>query len=268
MSSFVYFRGVKVAYTCKGKGRAVVLVHGFLGAKEIWKEYSSRLSKHFKVITIDLLGHGESECQGYLHNMELLAESVKTVLNELGVRKSVLVGHSLGGYVCLAYAELYPDAVLGMVLMNSSAKGDTKERQKSRDQLIQLVRKNRKRALELLVPSFFALKKRNTHWSIKKYLRLAHNCSKRGIIATVEGMKARKEREIILKFAPFPYVYFIGLKDTIFDSKILQKEAQLSEKGSWVIFENSSHMILFEEVEKTFKLLKMFAGKLGIEEKR
>ena len=106
------FRGANISYSVKGKGRSILLIHGFLACKEIWKDYDSRLAKHFRVVTLDLPGHGESGCIGYVHNMELLAECIKKLLQLLVIRKTIVVGHSLGGYVGLAFAENYPDSVL------------------------------------------------------------------------------------------------------------------------------------------------------------
>jgi len=251
-------KGASISYSVKGKGRSILLIHGFLGSKEVWRDYQNRLAKQFKVICIDLAGHGDSECLGYVHNMELLAESAKALLRHLNVRKAVVAGHSLGGYVSLAFAEKYPDSLLGLVLINSTAKGDNERRSQSRDQLIQLVKKNKTRALELLVPGFFQQKKRTTSAQIRAYLRWASKCSERGIIATIEGMKVRKEREIVLKFAPFPYLYLIGKLDTILPEQSLIEEVQLGENGSFKLLEESSHMAYIEEKEKVFRYLKQF----------
>lgn len=262
MKASVVYRGAKLSYEINGKGRALLLIHGFLGSKEIWKNYVPRLKHHYKVITIDLPGHGESECIGYLHNMELLAGALKYLLQQLKIRKVLLLGHSLGGYVSLAFAEKYPDDVLGLILMNSSAKGDSPKRKKSRDQLIQLIKKNKTKALNLLIPSFFATKNRRTHWQIKRYLKMANNCTEQSIIATIEGMKIRKEREIILKFSPFPFLFFVGKNDPILGVEDLITQSQLSELGNYHLFENSSHMCFYEEEEKVFKLIKRFGKTL------
>ncbi len=258
MKTFVQFRGAKLSYEIKGKGRALFLMHGFLGSKEIWKNYIPRLQRHYKVISVDLPGHGESECIGYLHNMELLADAIKFLLQQLNIRKTIIVGHSLGGYVGLAFAEKYPDEVLGLILINSSAKGDSKKRKHSRDQLIQLIKQDKKKALYLLIPTFFATKTRKTHWQIKRYLKMANRCSEQSIIATIEGMKIRKEREIVLKFAPFPYLFLIGQKDSILKEEEQIEQSQLNPMGNYKLFENSSHMSFYEEEEKVFKSIKQF----------
>ena len=124
--------------------------------------------------------------------------------------------------------------------------------------MIELLKDNKDKALRLLIPTFFSIKQRATHWHEKKYLQWARTCSLQGIIATVEGMKRRKEREIILKFAPFPYLYLIGAKDEILLQDILLSEADLGENGGSVLLEKSGHMAIFEEPERVFKYLLKF----------
>ena len=108
------FKFGKIAFTVNGKGRAVVLLHGFLGSSQTWELMTEALSKNFKVICIDLPGHGQSECFGYTHSMELMAQSVKAVMDTLRLKKYVIIGHSMGGYTGLAFAELYPDFLRGL----------------------------------------------------------------------------------------------------------------------------------------------------------
>lgn len=258
LGTFV-FRGATITYSVKGKGRSILLIHGFLGAKEIWKELESRLAKNFKVVSIDLPGHGQSDCIGYVHNMELLAECCKGLLNHLSIRKAVIIGHSLGGYVSLAFGEKFPDSVLGLMLVNSTAKGDSEDRKKSRNQLIKLVKKDRLKLLATLVPTFFSIKNRKTTRQVKRYLNMAKNCSEQAIIATAEGMKIRKEREIVLKFAPYPYHYIIGVKDSILDFNQLIKETKIGEHGSYSLLDDASHMSLIESKEEVFRAIKFFS---------
>lgn len=258
----INFRNGKISYSDRGKGRAIVLIHGFLGNLTLWKEHVIALKKNFRVICIDLPGHGASDTFGYLHTMELMSDSVKAVLDILKIRKAIIVGHSLGGYVALAFAEKYPDALHGLILMNSTAQGDTAAKKKSRNQLIALLKQDQQKALNLLVPNFFTYKTRTTHWKVKQYLRAANECSAKGIVATIEGMKNRKEREIVLHFSPFPYLYLIGLYDAVLDSKQQEKEANMGKNGSMVLFECSSHMIFLEEPNKSIKMIKQFAKKI------
>ena len=104
----IFYKNTKISYSDIGKGTTIVLLHGFLENKNMWQKFVTDLSPKYRVITIDLLGHGESECLGYVHSMEDNADVVHAVLSELRIRKAIFVGHSMGGYVALAFAELYP----------------------------------------------------------------------------------------------------------------------------------------------------------------
>ena len=102
MEKWLLFKNTKISYTDTGKGAVVVLLHGFLENKYMWKDVIPIISKNKRVLAIDLLGHGKSECIGYIHSIELMAEVVFAVLKSLRIRKITLIGHSMGGYVSLA----------------------------------------------------------------------------------------------------------------------------------------------------------------------
>ncbi len=138
--SYAEFKKIKVHYTDTGQGRVIVMLHGFLGSHEVWAEFIKKLSKSYRVIAIDLPGHGQTPAIGYYHSMELLAQSVKAVLNKAGVRRYIIVGHSMGGYTALAFAELYPENVSGLCLFHSTAYADSEEKKKDRDRVIRLVK--------------------------------------------------------------------------------------------------------------------------------
>ena len=132
MKSFNY-KNTNITYNDSGKGNAVFLLHGFLENATMWNDLITHLEKRYRVIAVNLLGHGTSECYGYVHTMEDQADMLFALVTELRLRKISLIGHSMGGYVALAFAELYPDNIRSMILLNSSAQPDTAERKINRD---------------------------------------------------------------------------------------------------------------------------------------
>ena len=98
------FKNGTITFSDTGKGRVVVLLHGFLGSHQIWESTIQSLSKSFRVIAIDLPGHGGTDCFGYVHTTELTAKCVKAVTDSLRFKKYVIIGHSMGGYAALAFA--------------------------------------------------------------------------------------------------------------------------------------------------------------------
>ena len=102
-------KGINIFYTVKGKGTALVLLHGFLENSSMWHPFIPNLTQRNRVVCIDLLGHGKTNCLGYAHPMELMSEAVEAVLKHLRLRKYYMIGHSMGGYVALSFAEKNPN---------------------------------------------------------------------------------------------------------------------------------------------------------------
>ena len=212
----IIYKNTKISFTDDGKGTAVVLLHGFLENKTMWDKYVSALSKNHRVITIDLLGHGETECLGYVHTMEDQADMIFAVLISLRIRKIVLVGHSMGGYVALAFAELYPDYVKGLFLLNSSSRADSDERKINRDRAIKAVKQNHTNFVRISITNLFSEDNREVlAKEIEKVKLQALKTPLQGIVASLEGMKIRKDREVLLHFAPYPLQLVLGKKDGV-----------------------------------------------------
>jgi len=216
MSKSIHFKNTKISYSDSGKGTAVVLLHGFLENSTMWDFYLSDFTKKYRVITIDLLGHGQTECMGYIHTMEDMADAVHAVLHELKIRKAILVGHSMGGYVALAFAELYTENVKGLVLLNSTSKEDSPERKLNRDRAIKAVKQSYTTFISMSIANLFSEENRELLTQEIENVKLeALKTPLQGIVANLEGMKIRKDREIILHTALFSILLILGKKDPV-----------------------------------------------------
>lgn len=259
---YAEFKKAKIAYTDTGKGRVVVLLHGFLGSHAIWDEFVKKLSRRFRVIAIDLPGHGNTASIGYYHSMELLAQSVKAVLDHVGVRRYVIAGHSMGGYTALAFAELFPEHVAGICLFNSTSYADAEEKKRDRDRVIRLVKKEHKHYVAEVINSLFApdnLKKFPAE--VEKVKSIAASTSKQSIINSLEGMKERKSRDMILKFAEFPVQFIIGKKDSVINYETMYAQMGLCKFPFVVMLEEAGHMGFYEAPKQTAKELASFADR-------
>lgn len=212
----IIYKNIKISYTDQGKGTAVVLLHGFLENKTMWDNYVLKLSKNYRVITIDLLGHGETECLGYIHAMEDQADMIFAILTSLRIRKVILIGHSMGGYVGLAFAEIYPDYVKGLFLLNSTSRADSIERKNNRNRAIKAVKQNYTNFVRMSIANLFSEGNRELMAKeIEKVKLEALKTPLQGIVASLEGMKIRKDREVLLHFAPYPIHLVLGKKDSV-----------------------------------------------------
>jgi len=238
----------------------LVLLHGFLGSHEVWNEFVKKLSKKFRVIAIDLPGHGETSSIGYYHSMELLAQSVKAVLDKAGVRRYIIIGHSMGGYVALTFAELFPENVSGICLFNSTSYADSEEKKKERDKVIRLVKKEHKHYVAEVVTSLFAPENLpKIPNEVSKVAKIATKITKQSIINSLEGMKERKSRDLILKFAEFPILFIIGKKDGVINFETMYAQMALCKYPSVVMLETSGHMSFYEAPKETLKELELFS---------
>ena len=255
------YKNTKISYTEQGKGTAVVLLHGFLENKTMWNDYVIAISKKNRVITIDLLGHGETECLGYVHSMEDNAEVVLAVLQHLKIRKAVFIGHSMGGYVALAFAELYPENVKGIVLLNSTSHADSDERKTNRDRAIKAVKQNYTSFVRMSIANLFSEKNRTILVDeIENVKTEALKTPLQGIVASLEGMKIRKDREVILHFATYPILLILGKQDPvlIYDENVSQIENTTVKLHTF----NDGHMSHIENREELMLILLEFLKKV------
>ena len=262
----IQYKGIKVSYEARlKKGRStVVLLHGFLESKKIWESYTKEITKKHNVIAIDLLGHAMTECLSYVHSMEEMAEQVRFVLKQHDIRKAILVGHSMGGYVALAFTEKYPDHIKGLCLFNSSAFADSEAKKLDRDRAIRVVKKYHERFISEAIPNLFvATNTPQLRGALQRTLRIALQTPKQGIIAALEGMKIRDNREIVLKFAPCPVFYVIGKQDKLLPYEQLIEQCQYHEQGTYYLSEEGGHLCFFEDAYPCLTALMNWIGKLG-----
>ena len=124
--------GISVAFERRGQGTPLVLLHGYPLDHTIWKEVAVLLENDFDLIMPDLRGFGESGAPAGSYSMADYAADVISILDQLDIQKAAVVGHSMGGYVALAFARAYPGRMLGLGLVSSQTLADSPERKTSR----------------------------------------------------------------------------------------------------------------------------------------
>ncbi len=257
----LHFKNIPVSYTDDGKGTAIVLLHGFLENKTMWERFVPELSKKYRVITIDLLGHGKTEPLNYVQTMEDNADLVLAVLNKLRIRKAVLAGHSMGGYVALAFADLFPNIVKGIALINSTSKADSAERKINRDRAIIAVKQNYTNFVRMSVANLFSEDNRERLAAeIESVKQEALKTPLQGIVASLEGMKIRKDRETLLHEGKFPVLLILGKKDPVlnYDENVSQEKHPSVQRVAFA----DGHMSPIENRDELLEALQVFFKKL------
>jgi pimeloyl-ACP methyl ester carboxylesterase len=262
---FYSFRGGKVHYSDSGNGRIIVLLHGYLESSEVWNGLAQKLSEEFRIISVDLPGSGESEIYGEVHTMEFMAEALKGLFDSLDLKKVFLVGHSLGGYVSLAFLELFPEYLSGYCLFHSQPFPDTAAGLNKRRREIEIVKVGKK---NLMYPD--NVTKMYADSNLDRFSRqlqrsksIASKIPADGIIAVLNGMMIRPSRLKFMEEGKVPCLWILGLMDNYIPCDLIQNQVNLPPNARVVILKNSGHMGFIEEEDISVRVIANFVRKLN-----
>jgi pimeloyl-ACP methyl ester carboxylesterase len=259
MIEFIQYQNQPIRYKTEGQGNALVLLHGFLESMEIWDYFSEKLSGHFNVITIDLPGHGESGCLGEVHSMEVMADCVNAVLNHLKIEQTIVVGHSLGGYVAVHLAEKYSEKVKAFGFFHSHANSDSQETKNNRDRTIAILNKNYITWVNQFIPDLFADCNRMKYIpEIERLQQRAGNMNARQIIAAQAGMRDRESKLAFLAATDQPVFFIIGKDDNRMPVSKVLDQAILPKHCEVLLLSDVAHMGFLEAKETTLNFLRGF----------
>ena len=269
MICYIKYEKAKVKYRDHGKGNAIVLLHGYLETGEVWRPFEKLLSQNFRVLSVDLPGHGGSEVTGEIHTVEYMADAVRAVIKEAGENKVLLIGHSLGGYVTLAFAEKYPQMLSGYVLFHSHPFPDSPEAIAKRKREITVVRAGKK---DMMYPASISMMfaERNLKKmpaALARSKKVASQNSAEGIIAMLNGMMARPSRVPVIENGAIPLLWILGRHDLYFNPEKALGNVKIPASGKVVILENSGHLGFIEETGLAAELISEFAAGLKWNEK-
>lgn len=240
----------------------VVLLHGYLESMLVWEEFVPYLYKEVRVVTLDLPGHGVSVVTGEMHTMDFLADTVAEALRTLGIARCTLVGHSMGGYVALAFTERHPEMLEGLVLLSSTPNPDTAEKAENRRREIALVRAGKKDLLARVAPAagFAQQNRERMKDQIEDLAEQVFITEDDGIIALLNGMIARKDQNEMLRQSRVPSLFILGCKDDYIPAEAAKKMISAHPEAQVVWLENSGHMGFLEEPEATAQAILDFVG--------
>lgn len=206
-----------------GKGDTLVFIHGFMENLKIWKPFFTLFSATHQVLVIDLPGHGKSQNLRSINTMEDFAEDVIEVLDYHSIKKATFIGHSMGGYTILALADIYPNYIKNLILVNSTSLPDSKEKKEQRLKVIPTVHRNFSLFVKLSVPMLFSEElKPQLQQEIDILKNIALETSIEGVEAALKGMRERPDRTSIFYDSDFPILIINGTKDTTIDVELFK----------------------------------------------
>lgn len=252
-----------IHYTEEGKGFPIILIHGFCETHEVWLNVSPLLATNYRIISVDLPGFGKSDALTRPFTIDDAAQKVISfVENDLKLTSCIALGHSLGGYVALAMAELKPQLLAGFGLVHSTALADSEERKISRGKVIEFVEEHGVQPFvrSFIPPLFFS----QSHPAISVAVELAEKTSKQTLIGYTEAMRGRPDRTHVLKEFTKPVLLLAGEKDTIIPVQTLEEQAKVTSNPALVILHSAAHMGMLENVSETAEAIQMFLQRTGV----
>ncbi len=254
-----YFDGKRIRYSDEGSGDVLVLLHGFIERIEIWKEFSEHLSKQFRVICIELPGHGESEVIASVQTMELMADMVSEILQKLQIKSVVMVGHSMGGYVGLAFAEKHPIMLKGLGLFHSHVLGDTSQAKLGRERTIEIIKLNKAGFVFNFISDLFAECNRELYTKeIKELQKGAETLTNEALVACLQGMKERSDKLVLLMDIDVPMMFIAGKEDSRVSINAIMAQAIIPNQSQILVLGDCGHMGYIEKKQETLSFVNQF----------
>lgn len=215
----------------------------------------SRLEKSYKLILVDLPGHGESR-DIVCDNIEQMANLIKLVLDKLGVSQCSVLGHSMGGYVALELANCYPNLIKELNLIHSTPFADSAEKKRQRQRAIKAVKKTHRLFVSQFIPKLFAIQNiQKCIIYISDLEKEALTVSKDCIIRSLEAMRCRRDLSDDIETWPFKTRIILGLDDPVIDSEVIMARYNRSANVEVRCIAETGHMGFYECPDKCSALL-------------
>ena len=253
MDSHPFYRDI-------GNGHPTILLHGFAEDGAIWDNQVDALGSTCRLIIPDLPGSGRSAALSTPISIERLATVVKDLLDDLGIDRCILIGHSMGGYIALAFAALYPERLDAFGLFHSTAYPDSQEKKTTRRKAIDFIRANGSAPFILQsTPNLFSAYTREhrpelIETAIAKY----SDFDPGSLIAYYEAMIARPDRTDVLRQFARPVLFIIGQDDTVIPLQQQLEQSWLPSISHLHILKHAGHQAMLEDPEKSNQLLRDF----------
>lgn len=212
-------------YEISGNGKEnLVLLHGFMENLLIWEEMEEKLSKDFTLIKIDLPGHGLSKIYSDVHSMELNAEEVKKVTDQLKLGKFHLLGHSMGGYTSLAFAEKFPDDLKSLTLFFSTYFADDEEKKEQRRKSFRIIKEAFRTYVNAGIPNLFNENEKDIlEGKIDLAKEIALSTKPDGVLAAVKGMMERTDKTSVMEKFEGKILVIAGKYDNAVKTDVMLK---------------------------------------------
>ncbi len=256
------YKNNRLCYHTSGHGPALVLIHGFGEDGAIWRHQAAELAEHYYLIIPDIPGSGLSAAIEGSPSIEDFAETVKAIIQYENIIHCTMLGHSMGGYIALAYAEKYPADLNGLGLVHSSAFADSDEKKMARTKSIEFIRANGAYSfLKTSIPGLFSSTFAGSHPSvIAALVEKSAGFSAAAVTGYYNAMINRPDRSVLLASFEKPVLLIAGIYDNAVPFEQSLKQFHLPGQAHIHILRHSAHMGMLEEITATSKAIMDFSA--------
>jgi 3-oxoadipate enol-lactonase len=257
--------GISLAYSDKGTGVPIVFLHAFPLNRTMWAQQEATVSEEFRVITIDLRGHGESDAPLWHYTLDQAADDVRALLDHLSIQQAVFVGLSMGGYILLAFYRKYAERVKGLVLADTRAQADTAEGKKGRFQMAQTAYKNGPAAIaDIMIPKLLSPVTIQTRPEIVQNVRAMIESNQiSGIAGDLMAMAERPDSVPLLKQIACPTQIVVGGLDQATPPSDAKLMAEQIPGARLALIPNAAHLANLEQPEAFNQIIASFVSTLA-----
>jgi pimeloyl-ACP methyl ester carboxylesterase len=253
---FIQFNHKKIFYRLEGEGKPVLFLHGFGENGNIWNGQINALKEKYLLIVPDLPGSGDSEILEGEVSLEDYAEVIKAIYDEViskDQQEICMIGHSMGGYITLAFAEKYSNLLNSFGLFHSSAFADDADKISTRKKGIEFITKHGSDPfLKSSIPNLFSEQtKKEKPQLITQLFELAKNISPTALIQYYQAMMRRPNRVAVLESFKKPVLFIIGKNDQAVPLQSSLEQCSVPEISTVHILQNSGHMGMWEEEQSS-----------------
>lgn len=262
MEYFAISNGIPVHILDTKKGdTTIVLLHGYLETLYIFNEFIEMLEKKYRIIAIDLPGHGLTGSDKEINTMEFCAQTVADVLKKSGVEKAYIAGHSMGGYIAQNCVKMFPEMFQGIILLNSTPNADSPEKKSDREREIELVLAAKLGQLATIsIPKMYAQSNLRTFdEKIEETIEITETHDPKGIAACIKGMMERADTKDVIKSTP-KVMFIFGTDDKFITEEIREKLIGEFPHAKAVVIPETGHNSFIEKPEEVLKAIEEFIG--------
>ena len=256
--------GITLAYSDQGTGLPIVFLHAFPLNRTMWAPQENALSSQFRIITIDLRGHGESDAPLWRYTLEQSADDVRVLLDHLSIRQAVFVGLSMGGYILFAFYRKYADRVNGLILADTRAQADTAEGKDGRFLMAQTAYKEGPSAIaDLMIPKLLSPMSIQTKLDLVQHVRaMIQGNQISGIAGDLMAMADRPDSVTLLSQITCPTQIIVGDLDQATPPSDAELLANRISNARLAIIPQAAHLANLEQPETFNQIVASFASEL------